>query len=192
MADRMENEMENRAGKKPENQMVKKMRSWMETCRERIQEPGRYFPPGYEYETEGKAAGTLLGIGIVLSLQFFAALYRERGRLRCLLDADSARVWPETVARPFLELLRGHLILYAPFLLFLLGMTVCHYLYYYRGTKSIYVMRRLPRRGILWRSCVMGPLLGALPGALILVLLYLLYFGIYLLAIPAECLPRFA
>lgn len=183
--------MANRTENKKENRIAKRIRFWMEMWKERIQEPGRYFPPGYEYETEGMAAGVLLGIGMLLSLQFIAVLYREQERLRYLLEADSARVWPETVAQPFLGLIQTHAVFYTPFWLFLLGMVVYHYFYYYRDTKSIYVMRRLPRRDVLWRSCVMGPLLGAVSGTVILVLLYLVYFGSYLLVIPAECLPRF-
>lgn len=74
---------------------------------------------------------------------------------------------------------------YIPFSLFLIVMAFYHYSYYYRGTKSIYLMRRLPAKGVLPASCVREPLFGMAAGAAVFGLLELLYYGIYLLAVPS-------
>lgn len=93
------------------------------------------------------------------------------------------------MAASFRQLVSNHWALYVPFVLFLTAMVVYHYTYYYRETRSIYLMRRLPGRGAVLKSCAAGPLLGLGIAGVGLALLYLLYYGIYLLVIPGECLP---
>lgn len=155
---------------------------------ERLRKPGNYFPPGYEYERERNGAGLLLGIGTALSLSFFGNLHHA---VEALYEyADHQRILKkDVVAVSFGQLIRGHWGFYVPFVLFLTTMMIYHYFYYYRETKSVYLMRRLPRRGVILVSCVKGPLLGLGIGAVALAALYLLYYRIYLLAIPGECLP---
>lgn len=153
-----------------------------------LRNPEKFFPPGYKYEWERNSAVLLFGIGVALSLQFFGRLhqaaevlyeYTDRGRM-IREDAAAASFW---------QLVTGHWGLFVPLVLFLTVMTIYHYIYYYRGTRSIYLMRRLPRRGVVFKSCVTGPLIGLGMAIVILAPLYLLYYGIYLLVIPGECLP---
>ena len=153
-----------------------------------IWKPENYFPPGYEYEQERNNALFLLGIGAGLSLSFFGNLYRA---VEALYEYENHRrvLRENAVAASFGHLVMGHWGLYVPFFLFLTAMMIYHYFYYRRETKSIYLMRRLPRWGVLFKSCVKGSLLGLGIGAAALAVLYLLYYGIYLLVIPAECLP---
>lgn len=151
---------------------------------------GRWYPTGYEYERElGWAAG-LAGIGFCGSLHFFEGLYRETQRLYYHVEGE--RLLREgVIAASFTGLTDWYWFLWFPALAFLAVMPLYHCFYYHRDTKSIYVMRRLPRRGILFKSCVQGPLwsAGAVLGAA--ALLYLLYFGIYLLSVPGT-MWRFA
>ena len=65
---------------------------------------------------------------------------------------------------------------------------VFHYLYHYQGSRSIYLMRRLPDRWELLRRCIALPLCGALAALLTGLLITLLWAGIYLLATPRELL----
>lgn len=155
---------------------------------EDIWKPENYFPPGYEYEQERNNAGLLLGISAVLSLFYFRDLYRA---VEALYEYENHRrvLRENAVAASFGHLVTNHWGLYVPFVLFLTAMMIYHYFYYCRETKSIYLMRRLPQRGVLFKSCVKGPLLGLGIGAASVAVLYLLYYGIYLLVIPAECLP---
>lgn len=150
--------------------------------------PEKLFPPGYEYEWERNSVVLLFGIGVGLSLQFFGRLYQAAEVL--YEYTDRRRVLREdAIAASFGHLVTGHWGLYVPLVLFLTAMMIYHYSYYYRVTRSIYLMRRLPRRGVVFKSCVMGPLTGLGMAAVVLALLYLLYYGIYVLVIPGECLP---
>lgn len=154
----------------------------------RLWEPEGCFPPGFEYEKERDSALILLGIGVLLSLQFFGDLYTA---VEVLYEYEEGRrvLREGAAAVPFGRLITGHWGLYVPLFLFLAAMALYHYFYYYRETKSIYLMRRLPKRGVLWKSCVKGPALWLGTGAAFLAVWYLLYYGIYLLAVPGECLP---
>ena len=81
--------------------------------------------------------------------------------------------------------------LFVPYFLFLAIMAAFHYAYYHRETKSIYLMRRLPRRSVLVASCVRAPLLGMAVGAAAEAVLGVIYYGIYLLVMPGVCAPGF-
>lgn len=160
----------------------------MRRIQEDLLKPENYFPPGYAYESERNIAIILLGTGAGLSLSFFGDLYRAVGVL--YEYQNHRRVLRENaVAASFGHLVTGHWGLYVAFVLFLTATMIYHYFYYCQETKSIYLMRRLPQRGVLFKSCVKGPLLGLGIGAAALAVLYLLYYGIYLLVIPAQCLP---
>lgn len=147
-----------------------------------------YFPPGYEYEKEKNAALLLLGIGAGLSLRFFTDLFAAAEKLyETVLGRRVLKAGVQAV--PFAQLVQGHWVFYIPLLFLLFTAIPWRYFYYYHATKSIYLMRRLPRHSILFKSCTQGSVLLAGTSAALLTILYLLYYGFYWLVIPAECLP---
>lgn len=154
----------------------------------------KLFPPGYEYKGELWLAGLLWGGAAGVSvLRFALGLYVAVGKLyQNLSHMDYRKVLREGArVEAYAELVEWYWALWIPAILFLAAMPLYHYFYYYRDTRSIYVMRRLPRRGITFKSCVRGPALGVVIVLVTAVLLYLLYYGIYCLGVPAECMPRF-
>lgn len=70
----------------------------------------------------------------------------------------------------------------------MLAMIVYHYAYHLQDSKSIYLMRRLPNRWELHRRCLTLPLLAIVICLLVAVILLLIYYGIYTIATPGECL----
>ncbi len=151
----------------------------------------QWFPPGYEFVWERNTAAVLLALPVVLSLRYFGKL-REAVEWLYYVDGDRGRVLrPDGAAKPFLELAGEYGGLFVPYFLFLAIMAAFHYAYYHRETKSIYLMRRLPRRSVLVASCVRAPLLGMAGGAAAEAVLGLIYYGIYLLVMPGVCAPGF-
>lgn len=155
----------------------------------------KYFPPGYEYEAEVGLAVFLWGGTVCVSVLYFAfELYYAINKLYQSIPYAAVgyrRVLREGArVEAFAELVEWYWALWLPALLFLAALPLLHYFYYYHDSRSIYVMRRLPQRGVTFKSCVRGPALGAgiVLGAA--VLLYVLYFGIYCLGVPGECMPR--
>ncbi len=149
------------------------------------------FPPGYEFTWERNTAAVLLALSMVLSLQYFGKL-RQAVAWLYYVDRVRGRVLrPDAQAIPFLELAGQYGGLFVPYFLFLAIMAALHYAYYHRDAKSIYLMRRLPRRGVLVGSCIRAPLLGTAVGILAQMMLGLIYYGSYLLVTPGECGPAF-
>ena len=149
------------------------------------------FPPGYEFTWERNTAAVLLALSMVLSLQYFVKL-RQAVAWLYYVDRVHGRVpRPDAQARTFLELAGQYGGLFVPYFLFLAIMAALHYAYYHRDTKSIYLMRRLPRRDVLVGSCIRVPLLGTAVGILAQMMLGLIYYGSYLLVMPGECGPAF-
>ena len=63
-----------------------------------------------------------------------------------------------------------------------------HYAYHRQGSKSIYLMRRLPSKLELHRRCLTLPIAGILIALLTAFLLLLIYYAVYMNVTPAECL----
>lgn len=77
------------------------------------------------------------------------------------------------------------------FLLFLLPILLAgiHYLYHTKGSKSIYLMKRLPDPRELHRRCLFLPCLMILGILAAILLLFLLCLVIYLVGTPDGCFP---
>lgn len=150
-----------------------------------------YFPPGYEYEKERIAAGLLLVLPMLFGLRYFAELYEEVCSLYYVERLLGRTVRAGAEADSFFRLAGGYGSLFLPYFLFLAIMAAYRYGYFYRETKCIYLMKRLPGRWILARSCLQASLLGMAVGVAAVMILFVLYYGAYLLFVPAECHPRF-
>ena len=149
----------------------------------------KLYPPGYPLKEELTALAWFVGLAFCFSLRYLFRLSRMV-RALYIYKGPERFVRPDAVAESFSELTRGSFIFFLAPLLFLAIMSVGHYVYYWRQTKSIYVMRRIPRRGVVFASCIKGTVFGALGVMLGVALLYGLYLGLYFLVVPAQCLPR--
>lgn len=159
---------------------------------------GRMCPPGYDYKPQLQSNGALFGMGFGLNLHFFMVLqdaydslfvyYRnlDLGQVKATLQLR-----PDAIAHSFTDLVSAYWWWYLPWVIGLAVNIVLHYTYYYRGTKSIYVMRRLRRPCVVLKSCVKAPALQLVAGLVVALLWYFVCFGIYLLVMPGECNPRF-
>ena len=149
----------------------------------------KFYPPGYEWQDEWKVTGCLWGLTFVLSWQYLFRLSRMTDELY-RYEGGKRFVNAEVIAESYVEVVSNSWLWFLLPILFLTVMAVWHYVSYWQYTKSIYVMRRLPRRWVVFTSCVQGPLLCTAVLALATVLLYVLYLGLYWIAVPAECVPR--
>ncbi len=153
-------------------------------------EPESFFPPGYEYKKEWYAAGLLYVLGLALNLRFLVRLWESRASLYYMDSTKGMTLRAGAVADSYFQVLGDCPGMLLPFYLFLITLLFFHYAYYWRETKSIYLMRRLPDRNVLWKSCLQAPLMGMGLGTAGILVLYLIYYVVYLLMMPAECLPR--
>lgn len=71
----------------------------------------------------------------------------------------------------------------------LVWMMLYHYCTYYQGSKSIYLMKRLPDKWELYKRCVHLPLVAIVVEFITIAGVMSLYYGIYLVFTPQQCLP---
>lgn len=143
----------------------------------------KFYPPGYDVTGEWWGIGLLWGIGFFFSIiQYFTRLaraerrtYEHRGGELVLTGGN--------VTEPFWSLAEGIWWFFLPLVIFTASMILNHYLYYFRETKSIYLMRRLPRRELVWENCIQAPAFCLGVEAVFLGLTYLLFYGAYRLAV---------
>ena len=74
-------------------------------------------------------------------------------------------------------------------MLIIAGFTLFRLAYFYQGSKSIYLMRRLPQKGETAKRVLALPALWIAGTALIMLLFTGLMAAVYLLATPKGCLP---
>lgn len=148
---------------------------------------GNWVPPGLDHRQEVKWTVWAFSLSLLYSLRFFLALFQARDSL--FLQAGAEKILDVNAVMPdFILLLRDSLIGFPMTALGAAALLAYHYFYHFQGSKSIYLMRRLPRRLELVRRCAALPLLTAAAALLAAGLLLALYFGIYLLVTPETCL----
>lgn len=152
----------------------------------KLPEFSRHAPLGFDLSIERGFYLTGLICATVYSMGFFVRyvnaldeLYAYENRERFLLDTA---VMPD-----FVDLLGGALWGFLALAVAMLAFAVYHYAYHRQGSNAFYLMRRLPKRFELHRRCLALPIGAALGCALCAFVLLLLYFGIYLLFTPREC-----
>lgn len=146
----------------------------------------RHLPPGYPGEGERTFCLTGLVVSALYSLSFFVGyfrayseLYEYEGRRRVLRAGAVMPDFADLIDHVFL----GFLILAAAMLVF----AALHYAYHWQGSRSIYLMRRLPRRFELHRRCLTLPVCMMLLCAACAFGLMVVYFAAYQLFTPSEC-----
>lgn len=69
------------------------------------------------------------------------------------------------------------------------GFIIYHYLYFRQGSKSIYLMKRLPHRTEIHKRALSLPVLAMLASLLAAFAIMMIYFAFYMLVTPNEYLP---
>lgn len=91
--------------------------------------------------------------------------------------------------KSFSELMYGKMNWFHILSLILVGVIVINYLSFFRGSKSIYLMRRLSNPWELHRRCILLPAAGIVISQVARLILILFYFAIYMLVTPDGYLP---
>ena len=152
-----------------------------------------YTPPGVAFWTQLKFCLGGLGVAIAWSISYLikyssahANLYEYTFRGR-VLKSGIYMIDFQKLVHSGIDSFDGFLVFY----FMMVGMLVYHYLYYYQGSKSIYLMRRLPNRWEVHRRSITLPFAAFVIAVMTEIALWLLYYGIYLVCTPAQCLPLY-
>jgi len=153
----------------------------------------KYTPPGIEFKSRFIYILWYLGIAVGWSCSYLIKYLTARSNLYAYTLVGL--VLREGAFMPgFHELIyEGMDSRYGfwGFYYLMVVMIVMNYLHYYQGSKSIYLMRRLPDKWEIHRRNVIMPLAAIVIGALTQMALWMLYYGIYLTCTPQQCLPLY-
>lgn len=152
----------------------------------------RYTPP------ERGASGWIvmsriaLGIAVLATLYFFTDFFNAVNRLypyTPYAPYTQRTPIPGAVIAPFETLIYGKFYWFRIYWFCLLGEVWDCYGSFRRGSRSIYLMRRLPDKWELHRRCWGRPLIFFVQSLALMACLTAFYFLIYLVFTPKGCLP---
>ena len=146
----------------------------------------KYLPPGLDYERE--KLFLLIGMGLSLFYSmFYFDIYWDS--YQSLFEFRENKIRPGAKIDPFWELVDRYPTGYLIVAVSMLALVAAHYAHYRQGSKSIYLVRRLPDRGFLHRTCWTIPLLWMGICLLAMAVTVLVYFAVYVGFTPRACLP---
>lgn len=148
----------------------------------------RLMPLGLDRSTQLRWLRWGLLAGPVTNLQFTGAFSQARRALYHYWSGGGRLLREGAVMAPFSQVLTWGLYGCYAAAAAMAALAFFYWRQHYRGSRSIYLMRRLPDRWELARRCLGLPLLGAGLYLLEALCLRLLDFGIYRLLTPAQCL----
>jgi len=163
----------------------------------------KYAPPGVDIKTELKFMfGILICVIVVFSLWYsynFSSAYEK-----LCADENFSKEYSsihydyrvlEPIVKPimpdFLDIID---VMKMPhfFLFFSIGnflfFSIYHYSVYYKGSKSVYLMRRLPNRSPMLRQIFVVPVISGCAYLVTLIVLFFVFIMCYLLFTPEDCL----
>ncbi|MBQ8518057.1 MAG: hypothetical protein IJ455_00435 [Agathobacter sp.] len=148
----------------------------------------KYAPPGIDVSTE---IAWLIGGNVLAtlhSMMFLVHYVTARGEL--YERRVSGMVLIEgTVIRGFGELTAGVFLSMQVVCIIALLVSVYHYFYHYQGSKMMYLMKRLPDKWEVHKRCLALPIAGSCITFVWMMLLKMIYYAIYILCTPSQCLP---
>jgi len=147
----------------------------------------RHLPCGFPVKTEETILAGMMGVSIGLTIPLFVRILNARDDL-FTYHFGQKRIYEGAVMADFIGLVEHAFLGFFLAMLLALILGIYHYAYHYQGSKSIYLMRRLPSAFELHRRCWSVPLAAIVIYAAALILLFLLYFAFYLLITPEGCL----
>jgi len=90
---------------------------------------------------------------------------------------------------PFAEMISGYLNGFYVLAGSMIIAILLNYRYHRKNSKSVYIMKRLPDRWEFHKRCLTLPFIGMILAIVAAGVMGLIYYGLYIYATPAQCLP---
>ena len=147
-------------------------------------------PVGFDAAGEIRIFGFGTPLCTLFSLEFFIKLNNEIGNLY-FINGKTKYLDPKAVMPSFREVLGGSLLPFAALFLVLLSYIFLHYEYHKRGSKSIYLMKRLPQKNELAKRCITLPLILSLTVLILAAILFCIFYFVYFIKTPEGLIAVF-
>ena len=148
----------------------------------------KYAPLGIEVQKHIKGYLALFWSATFCSMFFFInytnaldELYTYRAGKKILMEGE--------IIQSFDQITEGLFMLGYMYAASCLLMSIIYYMYHYQGSKMMYLMRRLPDKWEVYRRCFTLPIAGSVLMAVWMMILKMIYFAIYIICTPSQCLP---
>ncbi len=150
----------------------------------------RFFPVGYNVKAEMKAILLVYFLPlIVFFIEFFSQFCSGYYSL-FTYGSDPKTIRP-SATMPYYHTMVNHTgKLFAPAVLLFLCIIVLHYRYHYEGSKSIYLMKRLPDKKEIHIRCLTASVAGLVITYLTMLVIIFLTYRFYMAFTPPQCLPE--
>ena len=147
-------------------------------------------PPGIPLMEELRVWITGLVLALLYSFRYLIAYGNERSDMYYYDGDTGIRYITKGFVMPdFADLFEGSLSVFFFVALCVLFASVYHYMYYSSGgSHALCLIRRLPDRTYLAKTCLTLPVLASLATLILAFLVMLADFGLYMLMTPEECL----
>ena len=157
----------------------------------KIVRPERLVLPGYDPDgSEKNTCYGFLAFSVFISLVFFVGRYSNARNKLYYTDYETGEkfLWDGAVMTDFADVLGWSLVGILLTAALCLYYIIVRYTYLHKESKSIYLMRRLPARGELFRRCAAVPFYRAAICLIWAFGLLVLYYATYMTATPDQCL----
>ncbi len=149
----------------------------------------RFAPVGYDWRQELRYFAGGFIAAFLYSLRFIVRLKDARNMLYITSHLTGQRVLREgMLMQDFAELIDKCLLAFPLVALVMALFGALHYAFHRRGSRSDYTLRRLPDRWEMHRRCLTIPACTALICLIAGFAMLLVYYEIYMLTTPPECL----
>ena len=158
--------------------MKDKVKEWLD----------RNTPCGFPWDRVLKSCSWTAIFGTLWSLTFFASYNNFYGRLFDSWGNGTRILKDGAIMAEFTTIIDGKLIFFRLLVIAMVFLVGYQYNYHFQGSKSIYLMKRLPRRSELWRRCLVFPVTLALISEAFAIALRMIFFAYYMIRTPEVCL----
>ena len=147
-----------------------------------------HAPLGIELANEVMIYVSAMTLSLLYSLIYLGNYISERNNL--YEKIGEKQVLRTGAKMPEFEaLIEGRMIGFGIVIVILICISVYHYIYHYMDSKLVYLMKRLPNKWEMHKRCLVIPVAGIIITIVCMILLWFLYYGIYLVFTPQQCLP---
>jgi len=148
----------------------------------------RYAPPGFDLTFDRTLFGCGMVVAFLYSMRFFERFSDMHRVLYEVWTGTEKTLREGAEMADFSFVLGRSLFLFYILAFAMLATAALHYSYHRQGSRSIYLMKRLPSRWELHRRCLTIPIVAAAICLLTAFVLMLFYFWYYMVATPEQCL----
>lgn len=149
----------------------------------------RYAPPGINIRTERNFFIGLLASVTFFSFISFMAKYSASRSSLFVHTMNPKTLIPGAKIENFTDILGGSLYVFGAAALCMPALIIIHYIYHYKDSRSIYLMKRLPDPFELHKRCLLLPVLAALICIAAAFTALVIYYAVYMNFTPEQCIP---